>query len=964
MSVNAGTAVAYLELNTKNFSSGIKSAKAALSDFTDSSAKFSQKMKSVGSAMTATGATLTKTVTLPLTALGTIATKSAITFESAFAGVKKTVNATSDEYKTLSKNIKQMATETASSSTEIAGVMEVAGQLGIEVGESGKTITKFTRTMIELGDATNLTAEEAATSLAQFSNIMGTATEDVQRLGSSIVALGNNFATDERRIVEMSTRLASAGRIARLTETEILALSTAMSSVGIEAEAGGTAMSQTLAAIETAVVNGGDSLQQFASIAGMSSQAFADAWKNTPLQALQQFIAGLGGLESQGESATLVLEEMGLSGIRQSNMLKALALSSDNLTAAVDLSNKAWEENTALSDEAAQRYATTESKLKQLKEGFNNVAIEIGEILIPYLEKLVNWLQGLIDKWNALEEWQKNVIVTFGLIVAAVGPLLLALGNLIKLLAEIKMLGGIAGIFGGGVGGVGMLSTLFGNIAKGVGNLGLQLGALKASGAGAGKILVGAGTAAKGLGAAVGTTALSFATFDTFIKNTWIKTIGNVTGDMETMDKMMIRYGQAGSTWRIVADNVDVFGKKIKGLPAVLDGAQYASKALGEALDNIANGTTYTNEQLSVMQQKWQLTSDDMEMLRQAMIDVNPEITKITDKFTILNNASFETLQQVSQGLDAMSSSGKTVDQVLNGSVKIVGGLNQESMAFFNRIKKDSVEVITTVGAVEQKILDQSGKLNEVGKNIVRGLNAGMESEKQKTSKVVSDLMGNIKAPLESQTTTAVKAGVAVIQGFNNGITKSAETTKTAVSKWMLQVPTTMHTALDEHSPSRLSEKSAMNVVTGFNKGIENNANTTNKSVNGWLFDIINIINNNTNYNQVQQSGYNIMSALLIGMQRGFANVTTWLSNSMRSLSSNVQQVRYAGSYANGLDYVPYNGFIAQLHQGERVLTKEESQSYNKGDTGGDTFIFNSPKEIDEYEAARLLRKTKKELNL
>ena len=110
----------------------------------------------------------------------------------------------------------------------------------------------------------------------------------------------------------MASRLAAAGKLAHLSEPQIMGLAAAMSSVGIEAEAGGTAMTQTLMAMEKAVTSGGKKLDEFARIAGMSSEQFSDAWQKEPINAIQAFIAGLGDLDSQGESATQVLEELGL----------------------------------------------------------------------------------------------------------------------------------------------------------------------------------------------------------------------------------------------------------------------------------------------------------------------------------------------------------------------------------------------------------------------------------------------------------------------------------------------------------------------------------------------------------------------------------------------------------------------------------------------------------------------------
>src|SRR5699024_6529521 len=109
---------------------------------------------------------------------------------------------------------------------------------------------------------------------ARFMNITQTSQQDVGRLGASVVGLGNNFATTESEIVDMSMRLAGAGAQAQLSEGEILGMAAAMSSVGIEAEAGGTAMSTTMKRIGKAVDEGGESLDLFAQVSGMSAEQF------------------------------------------------------------------------------------------------------------------------------------------------------------------------------------------------------------------------------------------------------------------------------------------------------------------------------------------------------------------------------------------------------------------------------------------------------------------------------------------------------------------------------------------------------------------------------------------------------------------------------------------------------------------------------------------------------------------
>ncbi|MBC8575092.1 phage tail tape measure protein [Yanshouia hominis] len=338
-------------------------------------------------------------------------------FESAITGVAKTTDLTDEELAAMSDSIKALSTEIPATTEEIAAVAEAAGQLGIQKD----ALLDFTEIMTMLGTATNMTADEAATALARFANITGMATDNYGRLGSVIVDLGNNFATTESEIVAMGTRLASAGKLAGLTEPEIMALAAAMSSVGIEAEAGGTAMTQTLNAIEKAVAKGGDDLAEFARIAGMSSEEFSSAWKNDAMSALTSFIGGLGKLDEQGESTVLVLEDLGLTGIRQSNMLKALGLAADQMTGAVNTANTAWQQNTALTNEANKRYATAQSRLTMMQNAYNNLKVAIGDAYTPALSEAY----GVGTK--VLNEITKYVQANPG-VVAAITGLSTALG--------------------------------------------------------------------------------------------------------------------------------------------------------------------------------------------------------------------------------------------------------------------------------------------------------------------------------------------------------------------------------------------------------------------------------------------------------------------------------------------------------------------------------------------------------
>ena len=455
---------------------------------------FGNTLQSVGGKMTGLGNTMTVGVTAPIVAGVGAVVKSAMSWESAFAGVKKTNDEVVDSngnvvysYADLESGLRGLTAQLPASHEEIAGVAEAAGQLGIK----SQDVVSFTKTMIDMGESTNLSAEDAASAIAKIANITGLTSDEYQRFGSSVVALGNNFATTESDIVSMANRLAASGTLAGLTNQEILGLATAMSSVGIEAEAGGTAMTQTLSAIESAVAAGGEDLQKFATVAGESSEEFASKWKNKPVEAIQDFIRGLGKLDEKGESATMVLDDMGLSGVRQSNMLKSLALAADTMTGAVGLSNRAWNENTALTNEASTRYETTESKLKMLKNQVVDMAIDFGGPFVDALKNgleaskpLIQTLSDMAKKFNELSPAQQQHIMKWLAISAAAGPALSILGKLTT--------------------GLGSMFKVFGSVNSGIGKLVGKLAPMASGFGGVESAAVGATGAASNFGGAVG----------------------------------------------------------------------------------------------------------------------------------------------------------------------------------------------------------------------------------------------------------------------------------------------------------------------------------------------------------------------------------------------------------------------------------------------------------------------------
>lgn len=436
----------------KKTSEELRNQKTAIQTFGEGLGKFGEGTEKVGQ-------NLKVVSTAAAGALGASGA-AAIQFESAFAGVKKTSDEVFDangkcvySYQQLEDGIRSMAKEIPASTTEISQVAEAAGQLGIKTQD----VLGFTRVMIDMGNSTNLSAEDAATSIAKFANITGlaadtsmTADEKYKKMGSTIVDLGNNYATTEADIMNMATNLASAGTQVGMSESDILALATALSSVGMEAQAGGTAFSKALIEMQLAVETNSDSLKDWADVAGMSTSEFSKRFKEDATGALEAFIQGLSKCGGESDSAIKVLNDMGITETRMRDALLRSANASDVFTSAISTGKNAWEENTALTNEASKRYETTASKLAIMKNNLYDAGITLGNIFLPMIAEGTQKITGLIQKINNLDSGQQRMILGIVGIVAVLSPLLIGIGKVSIGISSIIGLGSkISGLFAG-----------------------------------------------------------------------------------------------------------------------------------------------------------------------------------------------------------------------------------------------------------------------------------------------------------------------------------------------------------------------------------------------------------------------------------------------------------------------------------------------------------------------------------
>jgi TP901 family phage tail tape measure protein len=361
-----------------------------LNALTASSAQTAQKLQPLGTTMLGVGTAFALA--------GGFAVKAAIDYESAFAGVRKTTDATEAEFSALSDGIRGLSREMPTSAAEIAKVAETAGQLGVQQG----SLLSFTETMVKLGETTNLSADQAATAMARIANIMQIPQGDVERLGATLVDLGNNGASTESEILEMATRIASAGKQVGLTGADVLAFANALSSVGIEAEAGGTAISRVMIEVQNAVMDGGETLDTFAQIAGSSATKFATDFQDKPAEAIITFIEGLRRLGDAGGNVNAVLETLGLSDIRVGNALRSAAGAGDLFRQSLEQAATGYRDNSALDEEYAKRLETTGAQLGLVRNNAVDLAISFGTALLPAIKLIAGVLGDLVEGFRGL----------------------------------------------------------------------------------------------------------------------------------------------------------------------------------------------------------------------------------------------------------------------------------------------------------------------------------------------------------------------------------------------------------------------------------------------------------------------------------------------------------------------------------------------------------------------------------
>ena len=613
-----------------------------------------------------------------------------VDLDMAYTSVKKTVDATEEEYQALYDAAVASSRVQPVDAATILNIEALGGQLGFAVGE----VEKFSEVVSGLEVSTNMDWESAGTNMAQFANIMQMSHDDVDKYGAAIVELGNNFATTESDISDMALRIAGAGASLGMSEADVLGLSAALTSMGLTAEAGGSSISRIMTNIDKSVGHGFDGVKLYAEQAGLSLDdflakvaeggdwakefaeqnemtldkfvsetkgsydslevwadtagyktvdEFAAAWKDPqrgPIKVLEDVFSGMEKSVEDGSNLAILLDDLGVSTIRTQDVARRLASNSKLLSEAVDSSNAAWEENIALDTEVERRNDSLSGRFEVLKNNLTAVATELGEGLNPMIVVGIDLLSSMADAMSGMPDSAKTTIlgVLGGLTgVAVLSPIVRGLAS------------NITGLVTGLVSLAASITTLP-LVQDAVLNLGIAFETL------------GAGSIAAGAAAAGGLALIGWAIYDVWQQNEKARQKQeDFNAALERVDGIAVS----------ASDAVDKYKSGTKTLPRYLEEAATRTEELTKKLNEYADAVNELdqNSNDAVLQlQLYQDTLDELAgrqdldaeqkaMLQWALDGINEALgTNITLEEAMAGNYKNEEgeIEGVTEALDAL----------------------------------------------------------------------------------------------------------------------------------------------------------------------------------------------------------------------------------------------------------------------------------------------------------------------
>lgn len=463
MSVNVGTAVGYLDLDTSKFKAGLKDAQSTLSEFTSSSNSAGARFEALGSSLKTVGSTITTAVSLPLLALGAGAIKTASDFEYGMSEVRAITGATGKDMEALEQQAKQLGATTKFSASDAAEGMKYFGMAGYKTDQ----IMSALPATLNLAAAGGTDLGIACDIVSDAMTGLGMSAEQTGKFTDIMAATITNSNTN---IELMGETLKYVGPIAGTLGIEMGDLSVAiglMGNAGIKGSQAGTALRSGL----TNLVKPTDQMQAAMEKYGVELVKNSDGSVNL-MRTMENLRSTLGGLDqaTQAQALATIFGKEAMSGF--ASIVNASETDFNKLSEAI-----ANSEGKA-SDMAKTMQDNLKGSIDNMKSALEGVLITIGQRLIPIFQNLVEGITNVFTWFNNLNPAIQNVIIGVGGFLAILGPLLLIVGNVIIFIVKLSTsISALVTFFSAGGAGAGILSAAIGALS---GPIGIAIAAITA----------------------------------------------------------------------------------------------------------------------------------------------------------------------------------------------------------------------------------------------------------------------------------------------------------------------------------------------------------------------------------------------------------------------------------------------------------------------------------------------------
>ena len=1008
MAVNMGTAIAYLELDTSKFSKGFVSAYNDLKVFGDKSATAEQKLNGLSSAFKTTGGLLSKNVTLPIVGVGAAAVKTATDFEAGMSEVKAISGATGSEFDALRDKAIEMGAKTKFSASDSADAFKYMAMAGWDASQMMDGIAGIMDLAAASGEDLATTSDIVTDALTAF----GLQASDSAHFADVLAQASSKSNTNVGLMGETFKYVAPvAGALGYSIEDTAVAIGL-MANSGIKGSQAGTALRSTITRLAKPVGEAKDAVEEL-KISITNADGTMKPLSQTMVELREKF-AGLTE-EQKTQYAAMLAGQEGMSGL-----LAIVNASDEDFQKLTDEINNA---NGAAEDMASVMMDNTAGAVEQLKGALESAGILIGEKLTPYIRQLAEWITGLVEKFNSLSEEEQDQIVKFGLILAAIGPVLLILAKVISVVSTVVKAFKLFGTT------ITTIKTSIDLVKAGYAGLATQMGGIP-------KLIAGISTGFGGMlapiAAVIAVVAVLVGAFVTLWK-TNEEFRDNMVGIWNSIKESINNFFGG------VVERINALGFDFENITEVIKTVWFA---LCDVLAPVFEGAFNTiaivldgvfNQILSVMDIFIGLFTGNWEQLGEGVKGV---VSGIVETFAnlgsnilgvigdigaeILNKLGFEKAAEGFQNFfDTLSDLFGQIPELLSSAIDTIVSFFTETIpnAFNSAIEAvqgfvDNIIEFFTVTVPEAF----STFVNETIPNAINSIVQWFEQLPYMIGYAIGELIGyfylfatnlwtwittelpliiegiiqwfaqlpsRIWEWLTGVVTNVINWGVEM---YNNAVL-AASNFVNGVIEWISQLPSRIWAWLISTVSNVISwganmVSQARSVATNFVNSFISFITSLPSKVWGIIQQIPSKVS--AIGSQLYNAGRNIFQSLWNGIKSIGGSILGWVSDfagkigsfvsgiidGFKNIVSGANDAKSAaksvdGKHANGLDYVPYNGYVAELHEGERVLTKQQNREYNEGGAGkgGDIFNFYNTKPTP-YEYARQMKKAKRDLEL